>query len=139
MTEHPQRDGHHADVAVMSLAFAVRIVRTVNTLPRSTAAIELGRQIVRSGTSIGANVQEAQGARTRAEFLNSMSIAKREARETCYWVRVLGETSLLKRECANELLGEADRLVKVLTAIVKTTQERSSASGGRGASITHNP
>ena len=68
--------------------FAVPLVGVLRMLPRTTPGFELGKQLIRSGTSIGANVEEAQGARTKPEFINSMNIAKREARETRYWLRV---------------------------------------------------
>ena len=64
--------------------FAIEIIKIVQLLPKNTAGFELGRQVLKSGTSIGANVEEAEGARTKRGFINCMNIAKREARETRY-------------------------------------------------------
>lgn len=113
-----------ADVVQLSFEFAVKLVKVIDGLPRTTAGFELGRQVIRSGTSIGANIEEAQGARTRPQFTNSMNIAKREARETRFWLKVLEASGLLKPETAPGLLEDVERLVRILTAIVKTADRR---------------
>lgn len=110
------------DIVELSFEFAVKVVEAVGSLPRKTEGFELGRQLIRSGTSIGANVEEAQGARTKPEFINSMNIAKREARETRFWLRVLRAGSLLNQKTADPLIEDAECLIRVLTAIVKTAE-----------------
>jgi len=107
----------HIDIVEVSFEFAVKVVKAVEMLPRSTAGFELGRQLLRAGTSIGANVEEAQGARTKREFTNSMNIAKREARETRFWLRVLGACHLLKHDVVGALIEDAERIVRVLTQL----------------------
>ena len=72
------------DIERRTFAFAARIVKLVNAIPRSVAGNTLGRQIVRSGTSVGANVEEAQGSQSKKDFTRRMNIARAEARETLY-------------------------------------------------------
>lgn len=112
------------DIVQLSFDFATKIVAAVSTLPRTSAGMELGRQLLRAGTSIGANVEEAQGARTKPEFINSMNIAKREARETRYWLRLMSTARVFKDGLAHSLVQEAESLVRILTSIVKTAEAR---------------
>jgi len=86
----------------------------------------LSKQLLRSGTSIGANVNEAQVAQSTADFVSKMSIASKEARETKYWLDLLCETSYLDRseQHVQTLLDESEQLVKILTSIVKSSQAR---------------
>jgi four helix bundle protein len=84
----------------------------------------LSKQIVRSGTSIGANVEEASAAQSKKDFISKMSIASKEARETNYWLRLLRDSNLC--EGVVELKGlipESEEIIKILTAIVKTSQK----------------
>jgi four helix bundle protein len=103
--------------------FAVRVVSLVRSLPRTLEARELGRQLLRSGTSVGANVEEADGAESKRDFVHKMSIARKEARETCYWLRLLQVTGQEKEE-SEALLGEADQLVRILTAIIRNAKKK---------------
>ncbi|HZQ09581.1 MAG TPA: four helix bundle protein [Anaerolineae bacterium] len=73
------------DIQKRTFLFAVRIVKLVDRLPRSVAAVEIGRQLLRAGTSVGANVREADGASTHKDFSHKINIAEREAKETHYW------------------------------------------------------
>ena len=83
----------------------------------------LSKQLLRSGTSIGANVSEAQAAQSRKDFISKMSIASKEARETLYWIRLLGKSGYLNKYSKLELLdSEIRSIVKIITRIVKTTQ-----------------
>lgn len=80
------------------------------------------RQLLRSATSIGANVNEASAGQTKKDFISKMSIASKEARETLYWIRLLNESNWYKTDLKN-ILSEANDIVKILTKIVKTSQE----------------
>lgn len=80
------------------------------------------RQLLRSGTSIGANVNEASAGQTKKDFISKMAIASKEARETLYWIRLLNESNWYKTDL-EKLLNEAGDIVKILTKIVKTSQE----------------
>lgn len=83
----------------------------------------LSKQLLRSGTSVGANVQEAQAAQSRNDFISKMSIASKEARETLYWIRLLKRSGYLNEYSKLELLdSEIRSIVKIITSIVKTTQ-----------------
>ena len=83
----------------------------------------LSKQLLRSGTSIGANVSEAQAAQSRNDFISKMSIASKEARETLYWIRLLKKSGYLNEYSKLELLdSEIRSIVKIITSIVKTTQ-----------------
>ncbi|MFH1061738.1 MAG: four helix bundle protein [Candidatus Omnitrophota bacterium] len=111
------------DIKDKSYKFALKIVKLVNVLPKNTSGLVMGKQIMRSGTSIGANVEEAQGASSKKDFTNKMTISKKEARETRYWLKLIRDSDLLKLTQVEELLKECDEIVKILTAIVKTSKE----------------
>jgi four helix bundle protein len=83
----------------------------------------LSKQILRSGTSIGANVEEATAAQSRKDFISKMSIASKEARETNYWLRLIRDSNLLKDIEFDDLIGKCEELIKILTSIVKTSQK----------------
>ncbi len=87
----------------------------------------LSKQLLRSGTSIGANVSEAQAAQSRNDFVSKMSIASKEARETLYWIRLLAKSGYLDGYSRFDVLDREIRsIVKIITRIVKTTQENNS-------------
>jgi len=84
----------------------------------------LSKQIVRSGTSIGANVEEATAAQSRKDFISKMSISSKEARETNYWLRLLRDSKLCERIDYTHLIKESEEIIKILTSIVKTTSTK---------------
>lgn len=110
------------DIHERAFEFAVRIVKLVRSLPNELAASVIARQIVRSGTGIGANVEEAQAGQSRKEFARKMTIACGEARETLYWLRLLQRTELIAPDRLNEIIQEADEITRILVAIVKKTR-----------------
>ena len=85
------------DIQERTFEFAVRVAKLVNQLPRTVAGVEIGRQVVRSATAVGANVEEADAAESKRNFIHKMSIAHKEARETRYWFRVI-QAALLDDE-----------------------------------------
>lgn len=103
--------------------FAVRIVKFVRELPRTTDGRELGRQVLRSGTSIGANVEEAYGTPTKPDFANKMATALKEARETHYWLRLIRESGLVPPQRINSLIQEALEFKLILHQTVKTSRK----------------
>ena len=115
------------DIKERTFLFGVRIVRLVNVLPRSIAGIEVGRQIIRSGTSVGANVEEADGAESRKDFIHKMSIARKEARETRYWLRIIQASFLDSAEVA-DLIQESDQLVRIISKIIANARKSMSKS-----------
>ena len=79
--------------------------------------------MLRSGTSVGANIEEAQAGQSRADFLSKMSIASKEARETLYWLKLLEKAELISDDRLQALKQEADEIVRILTSIVKATKQ----------------
>lgn len=106
-------------VRAKSFAFALRIIRLYQRLKRAREFV-ISQQLLRSGTSIGANVEEAQAAQSRRDFLSKMSIASKEARETRYWLLLIKESGLAEADVTHEM-GEVDELIRLLTAIVKSS------------------
>ena len=108
-------------VADKSFEFAVRIVNLGKYLRYDKKEYVLSKQLLRSGTSIGANVHEGRRAQTRADFLAKMSIALKEAIETHYWLRLLYRTEYLTKKEFRSLEADVDEILRILTAICKTT------------------
>jgi four helix bundle protein len=105
-----------------SYEFAVRIVRLSQFLVREKQAYQLADQIRRSGTSIGSNAEEAIGGQSRKDFISKCSIAYKEARETHYWLRLLRDTDYIDNQQAQSLLNDCEELLKILTAIIRSTK-----------------
>ena len=106
-----------------SFAFAVRVVRAYQFLMRERKESVLSKQFLRSGTSVGANVEEAVGGQSEADFISKLSVAYKEARETAYWIRLLQSTDYLTESQAQSLLADADELCKILAKILITTKQ----------------
>ncbi len=102
-------------------AFALRIVQLARWL-REHKEYELAGQILRAGTSIGANVEEALAGISRADYVAKMSIASKEARESHYWLRVLRDSKTVPLKEVDPLIDECGAILRILTAIVKTAQ-----------------
>jgi four helix bundle protein len=105
-----------------SFAFAVRIVKMYRHLTEQRKEFVLSKQVLRSGTSIGANVEEAMGGQSRADFLCKLGIAYKEARETSYWIRLLKETKYLDENEAASILQDAEELLRIIGSILKTSR-----------------
>ena len=103
-----------------SKAFAIRIVNLYNYLKNSKAEYVLSKQMLRSGTSIGANVREAVYAQSRADFSSKMYIALKEAGETAYWLEILEDAKYLTESQAKSIRADCDELIRILSSITKT-------------------
>ncbi len=103
-------------------AFALRIIRLADSLPRTRAAEVLGRQLLRSGASVGANYRAACRARSNADFIAKMSIVEEETDETIYWMQLLIDAELVKAKAMCPLLQEADELLAITVASVNTAR-----------------
>jgi four helix bundle protein len=113
-----------AAIQPRTFEFAKRIVKLVDRLPRTLAAAEIGRQMLRSGTSVGANMQEADAAESRSDFIHKVSIALKEARETRYWL-VLTDATILNNDPEGQaLLQESTELTKILFTIIANARRR---------------
>jgi len=104
--------------------YAIRIIRLCQYLEKQDRVSRtLANQLLRSGTSIGANTEEAQAGQSKADFIAKMSIARKESRETLYWLRLLKATNLVDENMISEIIKESDELVRILTSIVKSSQK----------------
>jgi four helix bundle protein len=108
------------DIKKRTFLFAVRIVQLVGRLPRTVAGIEIGRQLIRAGTSVGSNVEEADGAVSRKDFVNHTRIARKEARESRFWLTLIDAADLLRDPEVSALIQEADELARILSKIANT-------------------
>lgn len=106
-----------------SYAFALKIIAINRILQDEQRGFVLSRQLLRSGTSIGANAEEAIGAQSKRDFLSKVSIAYKEARETNYWLRLLRDSKLLEAEQANMLIADSEELIRMMGAIISTTKK----------------
>ncbi|MCL2598123.1 MAG: four helix bundle protein [Paludibacter sp.] len=109
-----------------SFAFAIRIVKLYKFLCEEKKEFVLSKQILRSGTSIGANIEESIGGQSDKDFLSKISIAYKETRETVYWLKLLLATDYLNQEQADRLLKDAEEICKILGKIQITIKNRNS-------------
>jgi four helix bundle protein len=111
------------DITKRCFAFATRIVKLCKVLEtKSSVSRTLANQLLRSGTSIGANMEEAQGSHSKADFVAKVVIASKEARETHYWLRLLAASEVVPAEELSALTDEANQIVAILTTIIKRTR-----------------
>ena len=103
-----------------SFKFAVRIIKLAKYLREKNKDFIISKQILRSGTSIGANMEEADGAQTKKDFHSKISIAYKEAKETHYWLRLLPASDCLSEKMANSMLADCDELLKIIGSIKHT-------------------
>jgi four helix bundle protein len=112
------------DLPARTFAFARRVVKLCQSLDRTPGVGRtLARQLLRSASSVGANVEEGQASQSRADFTARYYVACKEARETLYWLRLLADAELIPSELSAELIDEANQLVAILTTIVKKTRK----------------
>ena len=107
-----------------SFAFAVRIVNLYKFLTDNKKEFVLSKQLLRSGTSIGANVEEAIGGQSDKDFLSKLSIAYKEARESIFWIKLLKETGYLLQKEADSVIIDAEELCKILGKIQTTMKQK---------------
>ena len=112
------------EIQERTFEFAIHIVKLCQYLDEKPGVKRiLSNQLLRSGTSVGANIEEAQAGQSRADFLSKMSIACKEARETLYWLKLLEKAKLISGDRLQNLKQEADEIVRILTSIVKSTKD----------------
>ncbi|MFC2101753.1 four helix bundle protein [Bacteroidota bacterium] len=107
-----------------SYAFAIRVVRLYKYLCEEKKEYTLSKQLLRSGTSIGALVRESEHAESNADFIHKLSISLKEANETEYWLNLLKDTEYLNQEMFYSLSKNLEELIKLLTAIIKTCKTK---------------
>ena len=107
------------DIVARTFQFALRIIELANQLGDSRGSTRvLAKQILRSGTSIGANIEEAQAAESRADFIHKYNIALKEARETKYWLRLISASKFAKKTDLDSLIKESDEICRIIAQIV---------------------
>lgn len=107
------------DILERTYKFGVRIIKLTNSLPRTPAGYAIANQLVRSGTSVGANLEEAQGAHSKKDFIHGMTISLKEASESLYWLRMLEDSGLVEKEKLLEIVDESEQIVKILITSLK--------------------
>ncbi|MBA7702647.1 hypothetical protein ES703_111416 [subsurface metagenome] len=118
-----QRKSKQRDIQEREFSFACRIVKLYQFLAKQRGGVEvLGRQVLRSGTSIGANLEEAVAGQSKADFISKCNIALKEARETYYWLRLLIKTEVVSANKLRGLADESNEPVAILTTIVKKSR-----------------
>jgi len=103
-----------------SYAFAIRIVKLYRYLTEKKSEYVLSKQVLRSGTSIGANIEEGIGGQSQKDFFAKLNIAYKEARETHYWLRILRDTGYLSAKESAAILSNCDEILKIIGSIIKT-------------------
>jgi four helix bundle protein len=102
--------------------FAIRVIRLAGSLPETSTGRIIGRQLIRSGTSVGANYRAACRARSTAEFISRMGIVEEECDETLYWMEIIAETGIINRNRLDELIGEANEILSMVVSSIKTAR-----------------
>lgn len=110
-------------LADKTVSFSIRIVKCCKYLQDEQKEFVMSKQLLRSGTSIGANVHEAVFAQSRADFISKMSIALKEASETSYWLLVLSKTAYLENKLYASFKEDTDEIIRILISTIKTTRK----------------
>lgn len=115
-------------VAAKSKIFAIRIIKFYQYLCENKREYVISKQLLRSGTSVGANVRESKNAQSGADFVNKLNIALKEADETSYWLELLYESDIISEVEYNSLYGDCSELIKLLVPIIKKLKQKSNLS-----------
>ncbi|MBI2611491.1 four helix bundle protein [Candidatus Gottesmanbacteria bacterium] len=110
------------DIIDRSLSFAVLIIKLSNKLPRTPAGFAIAQQLIASGTSIGANIEEAQDSISKKEFIKTMNISLKECRETLYWLELIKRTNLIETLSVDPYIQEGKEIRAILAAIIKKSK-----------------
>ena len=106
------------DIRERTFLFGVRIVKFIRSMPKDVAGVEVARQLLRAGTSVGANVEESDGPESKKDKIHKLSIARKEAKESRYWLRIVKEVELSSSAEVDELIAESLELVKILSTMI---------------------
>jgi four helix bundle protein len=119
-----KEEGVSVDLKTRTKGFALRIIRLYVALPKTMESQVLGKQLLRSGTSVGAHYREAMRARSDAEFISKVEGGLQELEESSYWIELLVESSIMPEERLKDLLEEANQLTAILITCVKNVKSR---------------
>ena len=104
--------------------FALRIIKLVQSLPQNLVADVIGKQLLRSGTSVGANYRASCRAKSNADFIHKLAIVEEEADESIYWMELLVEGKIVKENLLENLMNEADQILAIVVSSIKTLKEK---------------
>ena len=121
---HPEYNRENSPLHTKSYLFAIRIVKMVKHIVAVHKELSITNQILRSGTSIGALVREAEFAQSPQDFANKLSIALKEGNETYYWLNLLYDTDYLEQDAYESMLTDCNELIALLISSIKTTKQR---------------
>ncbi len=113
------------DLKSRTKAFALRIINLYSSLPKTTTAQVIGKQILRSATSVGASYREGTRSRTNTEFISKLALSTQELEETIYWMELLVEAKIVSQKRLNELMNEANELMAILVTCIKNAKQKS--------------
>ena len=105
-------------------AFALRVIRLVNALPKTRTADVIGKQLLRCGTSVGANYRAACSAKSHADFAAKMSVVQEECDESIYWMELIVEARIVDKQRLSDLMAEAQEILSMTVASIKTSRTR---------------
>ncbi|HLP86908.1 MAG TPA: four helix bundle protein [Candidatus Paceibacterota bacterium] len=105
-----------------SYNFSLKIIKIYQDLTKDKKEFILSKQLIRSGTSIGANIEEAIGAQSRNDFISKISISYKETRETHYWLQLLTDSNFLNKQQSDTLIYDCEELLKILGSILRTSK-----------------
>jgi four helix bundle protein len=117
-------ESEEGDLRERTKQFALRFIRMFTALPKKTEAQILGKQALRSGTSVGANYREASRARSRAEFVSKCGDSLRELQESAYWLELLVDAGLVRSHKLSSLLQECDELIAIFVTIINRAKDK---------------
>ena len=123
MNDNPPGHEKRSDLRARTKAFALRILRLYAALPKTPQSQVLGKQVLRSGTSVGAQYREATRARSSAEFISKIESALQELEETVYWLELLVEGGIVQQKKLDPLLREAEELIAIFVVSAKTAKK----------------
>ena len=123
--DNPLREntpGYDSKIGDRTIQLSLRVIKLYREIEKDNLGRILGKQLLRAGTSIGANVQEGLGGQSRADFIHKLSIAYKEARETLYWMKLIEESTLVTPARLNDLKEETLQIIKILASIIITSK-----------------
>jgi len=119
-----EENAGHNDLRDLSKQFALRMIKMFTALPKTTEAQVLGKQVLRSATSVGANYREAYRGRSRAEFIAKAGDCLKELEETGYWLELLVESGIVEGQRLQSLMTECDELIAIFVTIINKSKQR---------------
>src|SRR5215470_2601433 len=121
--EEMRGDMGEYDLRKRTKVFALRIIKLVESLPSGKTADVIGKQLLRCGTSVGANYRASCRAKSQADFIAKMGIVEEESDESIYWMELLVESGLVRQELLDNLINEADEIVAIVVSSIKTAKQ----------------